>query len=190
MVNFEVVLQLALLLLEISMLFLMIFIFGSYLISSAAGAPYVPMYRNHIKKILNFGGLTKDDTFYDLGCGDGRVLICAARDFSVRKSFGFEISPWPYWKAKFSVVLKKLEDKIEISKEDIKNVNLANADFVYMYLFPKLVNKLASKIGHEVRVGTKIVSASFQIDIKDHPAFELIKSEKIGKIMVYLYERV
>jgi len=59
-----------------------------------------------------------------------------------------------------------------------------------MYLFPKLVDKLAYKIAGECQVGTKILCPSFPIDIAKHPGFKLLKSEKIGRITAYLYEKI
>jgi hypothetical protein len=59
-----------------------------------------------------------------------------------------------------------------------------------MYLFPKLVDRLAPKLACELVSGSKILCLSYPIDLTRHKQFKLLKSEKIGKITAYLYERI
>jgi len=168
----------------------MILILVSGIASSIYGAPYVPVRKKLVKNLLFFGGLSESDIFYDLGSGDGRVLISAVRDFGVQKAVGYEATPWPYLKSRFLIKRSRLDGHISVRRENFFKENLSSADFIYMYLFPKLVDKLAYKIAGECRAGTKILCPSFPIDIAKHPKFKLLKSEKIGKITAYLYEKV
>ena len=167
----------------------MILILVSGLISSIHGAPYVPIRKKMTKDLLFFGGLSADDIFYDLGSGDGRVLISAVKDFGIEKAVGYEIALWPYLKSKFLIQWTDFGNSIDIKRSNFLKTDLSSATLIYVYLFPKLVDRLAFKIADECRAGTKILCPSFPIDIVKHPEFKLLKSEKIGRITAYLYEK-
>jgi len=82
------------------------------------------------------------------------------------------------------------ERNIRVSRQNFFKANVSDATFIYLYLFPKPVDRLASKFEREVEPGTKILSPSFPIDLKKHPAFSLKKEQKIGNVVVYLYEKL
>lgn len=178
-----------LLLVVLTLLFL-IFVFVSGIISNIYGAPFVPIKRKDIKKFLEFGGVSENDTFYDLGCGDGRVLLSAVNDFNAKRAIGYEVSLWPYLELKFLVWQTKGNSNLKIYRQDFFKANLSGATFVYMYLSPKLVNELAVKIAKECVAGTIILCPSFPIELEKHSEFRLLKSEKIGKITAYLYQKI
>jgi hypothetical protein len=168
----------------------MVLILISGIASSIYGAPYVPIRKKLVKNLLTFGGLSKSDIFYDLGSGDGRVLISAVKDFGIEKAVGYEIALWPYLKSRFLIRRSRLDDRINICRKNFFKEDFSGANFVFMYLFPKLVDRLAFKIADECRAGTKILCPSFPIDIAKHQKFKLLKSEKLGIIIAYLYEKV
>jgi hypothetical protein len=184
------VLSVILILAEIFVVIGLIFIFVSGFTSHIHGAPYVPIRKKLLKELLTFGGLSESDIFYDLGSGDGRVLITAARDFRVRKAIGYEIAPWPYLKSIFLIKHLYLNNRVSVYRKNFFEGNLSDASFIYIYLFPKLVDGLAFKIANECRPETKILCPSFPINIAKHPEFELLKNGKAGKITAYLYKRV
>ncbi len=162
----------------------------SGIVSNAYGAPYVPIRRRFVRPLLLWAGLSADDVFYDLGCGDARVLVSAVKDFGVKKAIGYEVALWPYLIAKWKIYKSNLDDRIEVNKKSFFESDLSGTGFVYAYLFPKLVDRLASKLAGELRVGAKILCPSFPIDLAKHPEFKLLKSEKIDKITAYLYEKI
>lgn len=165
-------------------------IFVSLLLSLLWGSPYIGIPRSTLKQILSFGGLAKDDTFYDLGAGDARVVISAQKDFAVTKVTGYEISPWPYLKGKAMIKIAGLKNIVHFERKNIFSTNLSDATFVYLYLYASFINeKIAPKLAQELKSGTKIVSCSSQIDLARYPMFELIKSDRIGNIHVYLYRK-
>ena len=168
----------------------MVLILISGIASSIYGAPYVPVRKKLVKNLLTFGGLSKSDIFYDLGSGDGRVLISAVKDFGIEKAVGYEIALWPYLKSSFLIKHSHLDGRICVSRKNFFKTNLREASLIYMYLFPGLVDKLAYKIAEECQAGTKILCPSFPINIAKHPEFRLLKSEKIGKITAYLYQKI
>lgn len=157
----------------------------SGIISIIFGAPYVPISRNLVKKILSFGELSSGDVLCDLGCGDGRVLISGLSDFNVSSVIGYEISPWPYFKTLFSI---KHKEKIELFRKNCLKADISKTTFIYLYLFPKLVDKIAYKVAREGIYKTKILCVAFPININQHAEFKLLKLEKIDDLTVYLYE--
>ena len=168
----------------------LIIFFISSLVSSFYGSPYVPMTRKKVKSLFLFGALSQNDIFFDLGCGDSRTLITAARDFNVKKAVGYDISLFPYLKSLFSILISRTGKKVTVHRSNFLKADISSATFIYLYLFPKIVDKLAYKLERETNVGTKILSASFPINLNGHPRIKLIKSEKFDKITAYLYEKI
>ena len=152
------------------------------------GAPYVPISKKLIKDLLIFGELSSQDIFYDLGSGDGRVLLSAVQYFNVKKAVGCEISPWPYLKSR--ILARNLGLRILVKRENILKTDLADATFVFMYLFPRLIDEVVYRIEVRADSGTKILCPGFEINLNKHPGLKLIKSKKVDKIMAYLYEKL
>lgn len=167
----------------------LVLIFISGFISSGLGAPYVPARRQAVKAALSFGGVQGSDIFYDLGCGDGRVLICAVKEFGVRQAVGYEKALWPYLKANFLIRRAGFRNRIKILYQNFIRANPAEATFIYIYLYPKIVDRLAYKFEREGKPGLKILSLDFPIDVQKHPAISLLKIGKIAKMTAYLYEK-
>ncbi len=186
----EQILLLILLVAEFVITITVVLILVSGVVSSIHGAPYVPIRKKLTKDLLFFGGLSADNIFYDLGSGDGRVLISAIKNFGVEKAVGYEVTLWPYLKSKFLIWRAGLENKIDVKRKNFFGVDLSRATFIYTYLFPRLVDRLAGKIAGECQSGTKVLCPSFPIDIAKHPEFKLLKSEKMGIIIAYLYKKI
>ncbi len=190
MIIVDQILLLILLAAEFVITVAMILILVSGVASSVYGAPYVPIRKKLTKGLLFFGGLSAGNVFYDLGSGDGRVLISAIKDFGVEKAVGYEVALWPYLKSRSLIKHSHLDSRISVYRKNFFKTNLRETSFIYMYLFPGLVDKLAYKIASECQAGTKILCPSFPIDVAKHPEFKLLKSEKIGRIIAYLYEKI
>ncbi|MBI2631161.1 hypothetical protein HYW73_03045 [Candidatus Nomurabacteria bacterium] len=168
------------------MVFVVVYLLSG-LISIIFGAPYVPLSQKSIQKILSFGNLSSNDILYDLGCGDGRILMSGIFDFNVSKAVGYEIAPWPYFKTLFLIKLNQLK-RIKLSRINCLKADISQATFIYLYLFPKLVDKIAYKIVREGKLKTRVLCVAFPIDTNRHIEFQLIKSEKLENLMAYLYE--
>lgn len=188
--SIELSLYVILLITQISILVGLVLILFSNISSNNHGAPYVPIKKKLIKGLLLFGELSADDNFYDLGAGDGRVLLTATEDFNVSKLVGYEVSLWPYLKSRFLFRNLRPDKTIEVYRQDFFKANLSGGTFIYVYLFPKLVDRLAPKLAAELKPSVKILCPSFGIDLVRHPQFQLLKSGKIGKITAYLYEKI
>ncbi|MBW3538369.1 hypothetical protein KY386_02665 [Candidatus Parcubacteria bacterium] len=175
----------------IGLIVVLVGVLVSRTISNIYGAPWVAIGRGKLARaLLRFGGLSDQDTFFDLGCGDGRVLAVAVRDCGVKKAVGFEVAPWPYLRAKLKVAHGGLGGRVELYRSDFLKADMSGATFVYAYLFPKLLDRLAAKLSNELKAGTKVLCPSFTIDTAVHSAFRLVKTGQVGKTTVYLYEKV
>lgn len=173
-------------LVEIAVVGFMGFYFISSFVSALYGAPFVPMERHRLQALLKFSEVGSGDRFYDLGSGDGRVLA-AALAFGVQSATGFEAAPWPYLKSRFKT--RKLEN-CKINHQTFMDADLSRATCVYAYLFPKLMDRLAGKLEKNLSSGARVIAPAFEIDTQKHPGLRLKKTEKIGTLTAYLYEKI
>lgn len=124
--------------------------------------PYVPTPESIIRKILQLANVTSDDVVYDLGCGDGRVVITAAKYFGA-KAKGIEIRRDLVEEARQRVAKEGLQDKVEIIEGDIRSTPIHDATVVYMYLLTSVNEKLKTKLQSELKPGTRVISLDFEI---------------------------
>ena len=146
---------------------------ASNLISVIFGSPYVMANKIVIRRALKLAGLKKDEVFYDLGCGNGDVLIEAAKMRT--NATGFEISPYYFLLAKLKAIIykyyhsiKKFRSsetflQIQVHFRNINTINFSKADVIYCYLMPKMLSKLAPKFKKELKTGSRLVSVGFPI---------------------------
>ena len=144
-------------------------------------APPIPLHKDTIRKMLKLAKTTKNDIVYDLGSGDGRALIIAAKEFHA-KSVGIEKNRLLILLSRWIIRRNGLNDKIKIIHGNIFNENFSEANVVLMYLSKKLTQKLKPKFEKELK-GTRIVSAS-------HPiiGWKEVKKIKTGHFNSYLYK--
>lgn len=153
---------------------------ASNLISAIFGSPCVMANKKIIRQALKLAGLKKDEIFYDLGFGNGAVLIEAAKMGA--KARGCEISPFYYWYAKIrtffwgrtipriyssiksGLLSQKHKREIILKYANIYNVDLSKADVVYCYLMPRTLEKLARKFKKELKPGSRLISVGFPIN--------------------------
>jgi len=171
---------------------LFLFFYGSLFYSDILGAPFVPLNKKYLSQILEISDLDKNDIFFDFGCGDGRVLITAVKNFGVKKAVGFEASPAIYWLAKFFITIKGLNSKIKVFRKNflkIKQEDFEEASVIFLYLFPKIVENLFSSQLLQLKPGKKIICVSFFPQLENQE-FRLLKSEKVGWHSIRLYQKV
>jgi len=123
---------------------------------------FVPTPALLIRAKLELAGIKPGETIYDLGCGDGRVLIEAAQNYDVR-GVGIEIRAHLVAKARATVCRHHLEERIEIRQEDYRAANVAEADVVIMYLNRGSLGQLSRKLEVELRPGARIVTHQFDL---------------------------
>jgi predicted RNA methylase len=143
---------------------------------------FVPLPMGTVKKILKLADIRKNDVLYDLGCGDGRIIISAAKEYGI-KSVGIEKNSFLAWVCRRKIKKNNLEDKVKVIQDDIFNQDLSKATIVVMYLTQKLNDKLKPKLEKELKKGTRVISASHVFK-----GWKEIKKIRTGHFYTYLYK--
>ena len=125
-------------------------------------APSVGSPENAVEKMLQAANLKPGETLYDLGCGDGRILLRAAKKYRV-KAVGIEISSALAEKAAQDVRKKGLQDQVKIIHGDFMKTNLSAANVVTLYLAPVANDTLRPNLERELKPQTRVVSYDYPI---------------------------
>ena len=137
--------------------------------------PYVPTPQEVVDKMLEMAKVTKDDTVYDLGCGDGRMVVTAAKKYGA-KGIGVDIDPERIKESNENAKNACVTDKVKFEIKDLFEMDFKDCDVLAMYLLPSVNMKLRPKI-LDLKPGTRIVSHAF--DMEDWDADE--KAEVEGR---------
>ncbi len=132
--------------------------------SGAAQVPdvvYVPTPQPVVDKMLALAKVRKDDVVYDLGCGDGRIVVTAAKRYGAR-AVGFDIDPTRVAEARANVKGHGLEHLVTIEQKDIFTVDLSPATVVTLYLLPELNDRLVPQL-ETLAAGSRVVSHDYGI---------------------------
>jgi SAM-dependent methyltransferase len=122
---------------------------------------YVPTPQPVVDKMLELANVKSNDLVYDLGCGDGRIVVTAAKRYGAR-AVGFDVDPERVEEARENVRQNGLEDRVTIEQKDIFTLDLAPANVVTLYLLPRLNVRLIPQLS-QMRPGSRVVSHDFDI---------------------------
>lgn len=123
---------------------------------------FVPTPQPVVDRMLELAKVDEDDVVYDLGSGDGRIVITAAKKYGAR-GVGIDIDPQRIAEARENARAAGVEDKVEFRQADLFEVDLSEATVVTLYLLPSLNLKLRPKLMRELRPGTPVVSHAFDM---------------------------
>jgi SAM-dependent methyltransferase len=123
-------------------------------------APYVPTPQEVVDRMLEVAELREGDLLYDLGSGDGRIVITAARKYGI-KAVGFEINPGLIKDARDNVAAAGLGHLVEIRQQDVRTVDFSPASVLTMYLHPGANLRLRSAILRQLKPGSRVVSHNY-----------------------------
>ncbi len=146
--------------------------FASVLWPFFAGAPWVPMPIRMARRMLQLAEVQPGETVYDLGAGDGRVVIVAAREFGAR-AIGIEIDPLRALLSQLTLLVFGLKSRARIIRANLFEVNLQDADVVIIYLLPKAYERLVPKLRAELKPGVRVVTLTYPL-----PDWQPVLSEK------------
>jgi hypothetical protein len=124
--------------------------------------PYVPTPHETIAEMLRMAQVDRDDIVYDLGSGDGRIVISAARDYGAR-GVGIEIDPARIETAVANAEDAGVADRVRFIQQDLFEADLSEATVVTLYLLPTVNFRLRPKLLAELRPGTPVVSHAFSM---------------------------
>jgi precorrin-6B methylase 2 len=142
---------------------------------------FVPTPNEVVDAMLKMAEVTKADTVYDLGCGDGRIVITAAQKFGAQ-GVGIDIDPQRVSEATDNVKKGKVADRVKIVRGDLFEADISPATVVTLYLLTQLNLKLRPKLLKELKPGTRIVSHAF--DMGD---WKPEKSANVSGSSIYLW---
>ncbi len=125
-------------------------------------APFVPTPQEVVDKMLQLAEVKRDEMVYDLGCGDGRILITAVQKFGARAT-GVELDPDLFRQTQEKIHHLKLEDRIRLIHGNLLDVDLSPANVVTLYLLTASNTRLKPNLEKYLKAGARVVSHDFQI---------------------------
>src|SRR3989442_3653269 len=154
--------------------------------------PYVPSPQSVVSDMLRYADVGASDFLIDLGSGDGRIVLTAAKVFGAR-GFGVEIKEDLVRKANGAAQKEGLDDRVKFMKADLFKTDISQATVITMYLLPDTVNLLKEKFLTELKPGTRIVSHDYpltgwipekyvQMDLEDK-----VQISGVTTTLIYLY---
>jgi len=143
------------------------------------GAPWVPTPMKKVRKMLEMAEVGPDDLLYDLGCGDGRMIVTAARSHGAR-AVGVEIHPLRYIWCQILITALGLRGRVKIVFGDMFKQDLSNASVVTCYLLQSTNERLQGKLEQELRPNSRVVSSDFTF-----PGLYLERKDSNSRIYLY-----
>ena len=125
-------------------------------------APYVPTPQDVVLQMLELAGVTRDDVVYDLGCGDGRIVITAALTYGAR-GVGIDFDPERIAEARANARLQGVEDRVRFIQQDAMTADVSEATVVTLYLLSSSNVKLRPNLTRQLAPGARIVSHAFRM---------------------------
>ncbi|MFW9963901.1 MAG: SAM-dependent methyltransferase [Candidatus Sifarchaeia archaeon] len=148
--------------------------------SGIIGAPWLPTPKNKVRTMLEFAEVSPEDRLYDLGSGDGRIIVMAAKEFGAN-SIGIEVDPLRLFWSRLAIRRHKLGDKVKVIRANFFKVSLEDATVVTLYQGHEINKKIRAKLDKELKSGTRVVSYRFILD-----GWTPIKMNKDKSIYLYI----
>ena len=128
----------------------------------APDVPFVPTTEEAVQAMLKLADVKKTDVVYDLGCGDGRIVIAAAKTYGAR-GVGIDINPVRIGEARENAKKAGVENLVRFEENDLFEADFHEATVVTLFLLPNVNLKLRPKLLQELKPGTRIVSNTFDM---------------------------
>ena len=129
---------------------------------AASLAPYVPTPYHVVNRMLDLANVTKDDVVYDLGCGDGRIVITAAERYGAR-GVGIDYDPERIAEARANAERRGVQHLVTFIEQDAMQADVSEATVVTLYLLSSSNRKLRPILTRQLRPGSRIVSHAFRM---------------------------
>lgn len=146
----------------------------------------VPTPLDVVNRMLELAKVTDRDVLYDLGCGDGRIVVAAAKQFGCR-AVGYDINPLKIKQSKERVKNAGVGSKVRIENQDIFTLDLTQASVVTLYLLPGMNDRLVPQL-KRMKPGSRVVCHDFPIDaLKPQQTLTIESKETDAPHTIYLY---
>ena len=143
------------------------------------GAPWIPTRKKKVRQMLSLAYIQPDEVLYDLGCGDGRFIITAARKFGA-KAVGIEINPILYLWCQLSITILGLRRRVKVLYGNFFKRNLSEADVITCFLLQETNDKLEDKLLRELKPTARVISNSFMFN-----KLHVVTEDTEKKIFIY-----
>ena len=150
----------------------------TFVIGTKTGSPYVPSTDEMVKNMIRLANVQKGDSVTDIGAGDGRVLIAAAKKGALAE--GWEIDPIVWKKAQKNIKRNTLDDRVKVHFGSHWKHSLAKYNIIFVYQLTEKLPPLEEKIKKECRPGTKIIANTYPLK-----ASKPKKIDKTNKMWLY-----
>jgi trans-aconitate methyltransferase len=124
--------------------------------------PYVPTHERIVAEMLKVAKVGKSDVLYDLGSGDGRIVITAAKKFGTR-GVGVDVDPVRVKEARENAAKAGVADRVKFLQQDLFETDIREATVVTLYLLPEVNLRLRPKLLSELKPGTRVVSHNYDM---------------------------
>ncbi|MFH0749100.1 MAG: methyltransferase domain-containing protein [Candidatus Bathyarchaeota archaeon] len=148
-------------------------------------APFVASPPNVVTEMLQLANIKRDETLFDLGCGDGRIILEAATKFGA-KAVGVELDEGRYRNCVKRVQEAHLENRVQVIYGDLLHVDLKKADVITLYLLTSSNEKIKPNLERDLKKGARVVSHDFQVTGWTPTKVKELK-ENWGSHTLYLY---
>jgi protein-L-isoaspartate O-methyltransferase len=130
---------------------------------SAPNAPYVPTPQVVVDRMLQLAEVGSEDVVYDLGSGDGRLVITAVKQFQAKRGVGIEIDSDLVAEATENAQREGISDQVAFRQEDLFQADFSEATVVTLYLLPRVNLELRPRLLSQLKPGTRVVSHAFDM---------------------------
>jgi SAM-dependent methyltransferase len=148
-------------------------------------APFVPTPQPVVEKMLEMAGIKAGDVVFDLGCGDGRILVTAAKKYGV-KAYGCDIDPERVKESLANAKKNEVLKLVTVEQKDMFEVDLSGASVLTLYVLPSMLEKLKPQMA-KMKAGARIVSHDFRIDGVEYDKKVEMKIPGQREHAIYLY---
>ncbi len=152
---------------NIALLSIIVFLFLLLSMFWPPDSPWAPWWRTNKKTaraMCRLAKINKNDIVYDLGSGDGTALITAAKEFGA-KGAGIEIDPLRALISTLMIYIIRVQDKVTIRRKNFFDVDISEASVVFVYLVPRVLEKLKPKFLKELKPGTLVISYRYKMNL-------------------------
>jgi SAM-dependent methyltransferase len=149
-------------------------------------APFVPTPYEVVERMLELAEIKPGDVLYDLGSGDGRIVITATSKYGI-KAIGFELDPSLVKKSRDNIKEAGLEALAEIREQDIRTVDLSAASVITLYLYPGANLRLREAIMRQLKPGSRVISHDFGMGSWKPDRVERVKDSSGLVRTIYLW---
>ena len=147
---------------------------------------FVPTPQDVVEKMLELAEVKKDDLIYDLGCGDGRIVVTVAKKYGCR-AIGYDIDPQRVKESLENVDANNVGHLVRIERKDIFTLDLSKANVITLYLLPELNVKLIPQL-EKLKPGSRIVSHDFDMrGVRPDKVLKIISNEDEYEHEIYLW---